>query len=75
MRRRTCPKCRGTGNAGYISDYRCDACHARGWFDIGDLQEYNAYLATCDLLGVPVPVEDRDTPHPSDREPDDFDDA
>lgn len=73
MRRRRCPKCGGSGNAGLLASYRCDACDARGWFDITDLMEYEAYRRTCDTLGVPVEIAGPDnTPLP---EPNDVDDS
>jgi len=80
MRRRDCPKCKGTGNAGYLSSWRCDACNARGWFDIADLMEYSAYRKACEALGIPVETTGPDsTPRPGDDLegdwPDDFDDA
>lgn len=68
MRRRRCPKCRGSGNAGQISNWRCDACDARGWFDLSEWEEYTAYRKTCESLGIPVDIEE------GDEGPDDFDD-
>jgi len=54
---RTCPKCRGSGDVGVISNLRCDACSGEGDIDVITDADEQAYKELARRFGY-VEVDD-----------------